>query len=193
MKNKEQSELSKTKIIEVACKEFSQKGYANVSLEEIVQQTGLTRGSLYHHFKSKKGLFQAVVEELQNKVAKEVEKKAILQKDPWQALISGSMAFIQTMLNDEYRRILIVDAPTVLGWSMWEEIDDEHSEKHLKEHLTYMVEMGELKDVSIDGLTSILSGSMNEAVMWIGKSKDVETATHEAEVIIEHILRAFKK
>ncbi|WP_025027784.1 TetR/AcrR family transcriptional regulator [Caldalkalibacillus mannanilyticus] len=193
MKNQEQSELTKARILEVAYKEFSQKGYANVALEEIVQQTNLTRGAIYHHFKSKKGLFQAVVEELQKNVANEVEKAAILHEDNWQALIDGSMAFIRTMLNEEYRRILIVDAPTVLGWNMWEEIDDKHSERHLKDHLTRMHEMGELKDISIDALSSILSGSMNEAVMWIGKKKDIDTAINEASVIIEHILRAFRR
>ena len=193
MKNHEQSELTKSMILEIACKEFSQKGYSNVSLEEIVQQTNLTRGSLYHHFKSKKGLFQAVVETLQKNVADGVEKAAMQESDPWQALISGSMAFIRTMLQDEYRRILIVDAPTVLGWSTWEDIDDENSEKHLKDHLLSMYEMGELIDVSVDALSSILSGAMNEAVMWIGKRNDIEIALNEASLIIEHILKSFKR
>lgn len=193
MKNSEQSYLTKTKILEIACREFSQKGYSNVSLEEIVKQTNLTRGSLYHHFKSKKGLFQAVVEDLQRKVADEVEKAAELENDPWEALISGSVAFIHTMLNDEYKRILIVDAPTVLGWNVWEEIDDENSEKHLKDHLSKMYEMGELIDVSIDALSAILSGSMNEAIMWIGKRDDIEKGLNEATVIIEHILKSFKR
>lgn len=193
MKNSKQSELTKSKILNTALKEFTQKGYAQVSLEEIVQQLNLTRGSLYHHFKGKKGLFQSVVESLQESVAIEVEKAAMLESDPWKSLISGSMAFIKHMLSDENQRILIIDAPTVLGLRLWEEIDDNYSESYLYDHLKNMSDAGELNNRSVEALTSILSGAMNEAVMWVGKSDNKEIAMTEAFDIIKQIILAFKR
>jgi AcrR family transcriptional regulator len=193
MKNAEQSEITKSKILRIALKEFSTKGYAGVSLEEIVEQLDLTRGSLYHHFKGKKGLFQALVESLQNNVAGEVEKAAMLKSDPWESLLAGSMAFIRTMISVENQRILIIDAPTVLGWKLWNEIDDANSESHLLDHLKSMKDSGELQNVSIEALTSVLSGAMNEAVMWVGKQSDTEAAIDEVSLIIKQIIYAFRK
>ena len=53
--------------------------------------------------------------------------------------------------------------------------------------------MGELIDVSMDALSSILSGTMKEAVMWIGKMEDKETALREVGYIVERMIYAFRR
>ena len=40
-------------IIEVAVKEFTERGYENTTMQNIAQKAGLSKGGLYHHFSSK--------------------------------------------------------------------------------------------------------------------------------------------
>jgi len=56
-------ELTRRKIIEKSLQLFSVKGYFNTSVSDILQATGLTKGGLYCHFKSKEEVWQAVYED----------------------------------------------------------------------------------------------------------------------------------
>ena len=53
---------TKEKIIQVAFNMFLQKGYKEVSLKQIVDAVGLTKGAFYHHFTGKEQLFRQIVE-----------------------------------------------------------------------------------------------------------------------------------
>lgn len=76
MNKKQQASLETSKkILAIARKHFSLKGYAETSLEEIVDELGMTRGALYHHFGNKKTLFTAVLAQIQSELGSYVEKK----------------------------------------------------------------------------------------------------------------------
>jgi AcrR family transcriptional regulator len=49
-------------ILEAAAGCFLQKGFKAVTMNELVQKTGLTKGAFYHYFASKELLFKAVIE-----------------------------------------------------------------------------------------------------------------------------------
>ena len=53
---------SKEHIITVACKLFLQKSFKEVTMKEIVEKTGLSRGAFYHYFESKEQLFLEVLD-----------------------------------------------------------------------------------------------------------------------------------
>jgi TetR/AcrR family transcriptional regulator, transcriptional repressor for nem operon len=53
---------SKEHIIKVACKLFLQKSYREVTMQELVKSTGLSKGAFYHYFESKEQLFLEVLE-----------------------------------------------------------------------------------------------------------------------------------
>lgn len=50
------------RILEVALKTFAHHGYAGASIQDIVDAAGVTKPTLYYHFKSKEGLFQALID-----------------------------------------------------------------------------------------------------------------------------------
>jgi len=52
---------SKEHILETAFILFMQKGFKAVTIEDIVEKTGMSKGAFYHYFTSKKDLFSEVV------------------------------------------------------------------------------------------------------------------------------------
>ena len=61
-RKEEYAEATRAALVEVARAEFAERGYADVSIEQIVQGARVTRGALYHHFEDKRALFRAVLE-----------------------------------------------------------------------------------------------------------------------------------
>jgi AcrR family transcriptional regulator len=83
-RSKEDAHETIVKLVEVARKHFTERGYAESSMEEMVAEAKLTRGALYHHFGSKKGLFQAVLESIQTEIGERVEAEAAQSDDAWE-------------------------------------------------------------------------------------------------------------
>lgn len=191
-KTKEETDRTIQQLITIATQLFSEKGYAAVSLEEIVEEANLTRGAVYHHFKNKKGLFLAVFEYAQEQIAQEINKVDEDSEDLWEQLIEGSRIFIDATSKESIFRIVLIDGPAVLGWQTFREIDQENSMNLLQEQIEFMQERKELKKVPVAALTHILSGAINEASLWVAEQKNREEALKEAMVAIEGMLEGFK-
>jgi len=52
----------KYQIMEAALSVFVRKGYANTRMDDIVKESGLSKGAIYHHYKSKKDLFLSLID-----------------------------------------------------------------------------------------------------------------------------------
>ena len=51
-----------SQIMEAAMKVFTQKGFASARVDDIVRESGLSKGAIYHHYKGKKDIFLALIE-----------------------------------------------------------------------------------------------------------------------------------
>jgi len=65
-RTKEEAEATRRQLMDVALKVFSTRGYAAARLSDIAAEAGVTRGAVYWHFKSKKGLLFAILTEMAN-------------------------------------------------------------------------------------------------------------------------------
>ena len=166
MKKEEATLKTTSLLIKIARRHFTDYGYFDVSLERIAEEGNVTRGAVYHHFKSKKGLFTAVLENVQKDVAEYVLKEAMKSDDSWQQLILGSVGFVKGANIKENRRILLVDAPAVLGWETWRKFDKENSMSVLHDHIVDLKEEGYLHDdVDTELMTYSISGATNELAL----------------------------
>lgn len=190
-RSKEEALATIGHLLEVARKHFTDRGYADSSMEEMVAEANLTRGALYHHFGSKKGLFQAVLESVQAEIGERVEAEAIQSDDAWEQLIAGCRAFVAAAVEPRNRRILLVDGPAVLGWEAWRRMDEENSMRHLREQLGLMQRQGVLKPVPLDAMTHFLSGALNESVLWIAQGEDDARSLEETMTVISHFMKGF--
>jgi len=193
MTKAQQREATTARLIEIACEVFTQNGYASASTEEIVQLAGVTRGALYHHFGSKEGLFQAVLGHLQRQVAQRIDTVTADHQNIWEQVIAGCMVFLEVSLEPQVQRIMLIDAPAVLGWSLWRELDAQNSMKSLREGLAELIDQKQLPQLPLDALTHLLSGAMNEAALWIAQSDDPKTTLDEAKQALKYLLTTLRQ
>lgn len=170
---------------------FAERGYAQVSLADIVSMAGVTKGALYHYFGSKLELFRAVVAEVHGEVAERVAAAAP-DADPWTQLLAGCRAFLTASTASGVQQVMLVDAPAVLGWSEWRRLDAESSARHLEDVLARLIEDGVVAERRLGPLVSLLSGAMNEAVLALAHSDDLDSDLDATMAVLTRLLGSLR-
>ena len=180
-------------LVAIARKHFKTRGYSSTALEDIAKEAGMTRGAVYHHFDGKKGLFLAVFTDAQADIANriiEVDKSGL---PIWDRFISCNRIFLETCLDSDLQKIVLIDAPAVLGWDEWRKIDEAITLGILRSHLKELIDKGIIKPLPLEPLTHAISGANNEVLLWIAQSDDPKKAFDEALSIINEFLWSLRK
>jgi AcrR family transcriptional regulator len=193
-RKQEQSEATKAALISVARGLFAEKGYADTSTEEIVQGAGVTRGALYHHFRDKEDLFEATFEQVETEVTQRLmlaSAQGATGGDQWQGLLAGVRAFLEECRVPEVQQIVLLDAPSVLGWQRWREIEAKYGFGLVKTALQGAMDSGLIARQPVDPLAHMLLGALTEAGMMTARARnDAERA--EIEQTVTAILGALR-
>lgn len=190
-KNDLASIATTNKLIAIARKHFSLYGYEKTSLEAVVKEANMTRGALYHHFKNKKSLFLAVLNQVQYEVGENVEKEAMKSEDVWEQLILGCIGFVESATLESNKRILLIDSLNIVEWEEWRKMDNENSVSLLKEQLLTVKETGELVDLDVNLIAHMVSGALNDLSLHLAESTTPDRA--QMYKYIFHLLKGFKK
>ncbi|EPN9529449.1 TetR/AcrR family transcriptional regulator [Cronobacter malonaticus] len=168
-------EENRAKLIAAARKAFAEKGFAAASMDELTASVGLTRGALYHNFGDKKGLLAAVVAQVDGEMAQRAKAAAAGVEDPWETLIAEGVAYIRMALDEEVRRIVLLDGPAFLGdpaqWPSQNSCLDA-----TRETVTSMMARGIIKPVHADAAARLLNGAALNAALWVAASPQPEEA-----------------
>jgi AcrR family transcriptional regulator len=174
----ERTEVTRGRLITTARRLFSEKGFAATSTEEILSEAGVSRGALYHHFSNKTDLFQATFEAVEEELTAKLLETATAggETDPIRILELGFSAFLDQCVNPEVQRIVMLDAPTVLGWDTWHELDERYAFGTIKAVLAVAAETGRIEADAVDPLTHLLVGAVMQAGMVVARADDPTTA-----------------
>ncbi len=167
---------------------FATRGYADVGTEEIVRSAGLTRGALYHHFGGKRDLLEAVYEQIEGEITREIAAGALAGPDPLAALRAGAEAFLDQCLDPEVQRIVLLDAPAVLGWERWREIGAKYGLGLVEGALTAGMDAGAIRRQPVRPLAHVLMGALDEAAMVVARAEDPRAAREEMEPVLAGLL-----
>jgi AcrR family transcriptional regulator len=186
----EQAEATRAALIDAARPLFAERGYANVGTEEIVRAARVTRGALYHHFKGKDDLFLAVFEVVERELTERIAIQAAERSggDPLELLRAGANAFLDTTLEPEAQRIVLLDAPAVLGWEVWREVGERYGLGLVIATLEAAMEAGAITRRPVRPLAHILLGALDEAAMLVARADDDGVTRREAGETIEALL-----
>lgn len=164
--NQARSDATKTALIAAARQAFIARGYAGTSTPDLVEAAGVTRGALYHHFADKEALFRAAVEAEQAAMAGEIEA-APVRGSAVEALIAGGDAYLSAMAVPGRTRLLLIDAPAVLGRAEIDAIDARHGVRTLREGLQAAIEAGAIKPVPVEATSQLLGAAYDRAALAI--------------------------
>jgi AcrR family transcriptional regulator len=177
------SEATRGALVLASRRLFGERGFAGAPLEEVVREAGVTRGALYHHFPSKEALFLAVFEDVEQEVVARVRADAQGGADPRARVRLGMRAFLLACQDPAVQRIVLQDAPAVLGWEVWRAVDCDHFSAVLKDGLTRAMTEEQRRHRPVELLTQVLRGALTEAAQLGGRSGDPETLATVLEII----------
>jgi AcrR family transcriptional regulator len=186
----DRGQATRQRLIEVATELFADRGYEGTAIEAVLERAGTSRGSLYHHFAGKDRLFEAVVEAVHARVG-EATLVAVAASGETEAhglLRAAELAWIRLAGDPVVRRILLIDAPTVLGWRRWRDIEEQAGLGTLKEVLRDAADAGRVPAGLVDSFAHILLAAGNELALVIALADDVEAAQATAEAAIDEFL-----
>jgi AcrR family transcriptional regulator len=189
-RRQEYAETTRQALLAAARSLFARDGYAETSIDEIVRHERLTKGALYHHFKNKKELFDAVVDDFLAEMVAQVTSAVQSAADPWERAITALDVFLAGCLNPAYQRIVIHEAPAVLGWSAWREKEQRSGMALVATLLDDLIAANLIQRQPVELVAQILVAAIMEAALAITHSADPAATRKEARRVLERIIRA---
>ncbi|WP_230534271.1 TetR/AcrR family transcriptional regulator [Microvirga roseola] len=165
--NRERTETTRTALLDAARTLIVRNGYAGTSTPEIASEARVTRGALYHHFADKRDLFRAVLEREAEAVAAQIRDATPAAMPAMEALLAGSLAYLDAMAIPGRTRLLLVDGPAVLGLDEIAAIDAAHSARTLQEGLEAVMAASGDRSIPIPALAVLLSAAFDRAALAI--------------------------
>jgi len=187
-RNVARGEATRAQLIAIATRMFADRGYEEASIEAVLREAGVSRGSLYHHFASKEALFEAVAEDVETSVGAQTLAAARGSEGPVAALRAGFLAWIRLAGDPVVQRILLIDAPSVLGWDRWRAMEERHALGLIRAALQVIADEGKLRQELVGTLAHVLLASVNEVALLVARSDDKEAAMKAGGDAIDELL-----
>jgi AcrR family transcriptional regulator len=181
----ERGQATRAQVLEVAERLFTELGYDGTSIATVLAETGVSRGAFYHHFPSKEALFETVLESVEERVAATLQAAAAKEKDPADAIRAGCRAWLDLAADPTVLRITLIDAPSVVGWSRWREIDERHGFGLL---LAGLQATGRFPEPILHPVAHMLLAATLEAALLIARAGPRTKEARDARAGVEELL-----
>ena len=171
---------------------FVQKGYFNTSIGDLVATSGVgTRGAFYHHFKDKAELFRAVFEEVERDLTLRSLASPPSGADSWERLSAGLHGFLESALEPEVQRVMLLDGPVVLGWQDLRAIQEGNSIALINEMVRGAIAEGAIDDQPVGELTHMVVAALEEGALLVAHAKNPARARQRAAKVLDRLLLSF--
>jgi AcrR family transcriptional regulator len=189
------SEATRSALVDVAERLFSELGYSATSLDAIVAGADVTKGALYHHFSGKQAIFEAAFERVESRAAAGIATAMDGHQDPWKRAQAGLGAFLGAVQEPAYRRIVVSDGPSVLGHERYREQEERSTYKVVDEIVRSVLTTGDrvTDDDMLDTFTRIFFGAMSAAGGSVAVDDDPAAAAARAESAIGFIMAGLQR
>jgi len=183
-----QGRATRGQLIEVATRLFAEHGYEGTSIEAVLLAAGVSRGALYHHFAGKEALFEAVVSAVSEQVTVELTEAVQGCADPLDAMRTAAVAWIGLAADPVIQRVVLVDAPSVLGWDRWRAMDDGRTLGAMRAMLQAISDSGRLPAELVGPFSHMILAALDEIVMVIARAPDSTAAVAEGRMAVKALL-----
>ena len=170
-----------------ARKLFAQKGYSGANTNELVERARVTKGALYHHFENKKELYQAVVEDMEQELVERIEAAGAGLK-PWPRLSAMCTAYVDACRDPSLARMLVLEAPVVLGWKTWCNLEQKYE---VAAFARCLKECGGLHEPA-ETLAQVILGALTTGARVIATAEDPEAARSQVQQTIDRLIAGLR-
>jgi AcrR family transcriptional regulator len=168
----EHAEATRRAVLAAARSSFGRKGYAQASVEEIADAARVTKGAVYHHFASKEALFRVVYAEVEAEAQARTLEAGDPKAPPVEQIVAKVNAYLDAALDEEIRRITLIDGPALLGFEPDEVADQQQNQAGVRSFIAASIASGQLADLDPDVLTQLLGGLAWVAGLLIAHASD---------------------
>ena len=186
----ERSAATQRALVAAARRLWGERGYAEVSTPEIAEAAGVTRGAMYHQYADKAALFRAVIEAMDQEILERLEASVVAAqpKTPADTMHAMADAWLYIAREPEVRQLMLLDAPSVIGWREYREMSQNNSVEAAEALLKAAVEAGQLRPQPLRPLALVLLGALEEAAMYVAGAEDADQAGEEIRVVIRDLI-----
>ena len=168
--------LTRSAVIEAAERLFGSEGFGSTTMDDIAVEAGVTKGAVYHHFKSKREVFEAVFEAVSSDLAGAVMHEVRPRGDIIEMLMSSTRLFFDLCANPATSRILLQDGPAVLGPQDWQRLDARHFGGLVTASLRMAMDAGAITHQPLEPLSNIMLAAIQAAALNCAASPDFQSA-----------------
>jgi AcrR family transcriptional regulator len=189
-KRVEQGQATRAALIGVATGLFAANGYDRTAIPVVLDAAGVSRGALYHHFASKEALFEAVLQAVEAQATLKVTRAAGGATDPLDGLRRGCAAYLAMCRDPVVRQISLIDAPAVVGWERWREIDEQHAFGLVKAAIAAIAADGRVKPELVDVMAHMVLAALLEVALLVARADQGRIAIRRGKEAIDELLTA---
>jgi AcrR family transcriptional regulator len=183
-----QGRATRGQLIEAATRLFAEHGYEGTSIEAVLTAAGVSRGALYHHFAGKEALFEAVVVAISDGVTARLTETIRGCTDPVDALRTAALAWVGLAGDPVIQRVVLVDAPSVLGWERWRTMDNGQTLGAMKAMLQAVSDTGALPPELVEPFAHMVLAALDEIAIVVARAPEPVTAVAEGRMAVEALL-----
>jgi AcrR family transcriptional regulator len=182
----EMVEETRAKLIAAARYAFATRGFAASSMDDLTAAVGLTRGALYHHFGDKKGLLQAVIDQIDGEMLTKMRVAGEQADSRWERFLHESIAYIEMALEPEIQRIVLLDGPSVLGDpSRWP--NQTACLRTTTETIQALIDEGVVRPMDAEAAARLINGAALNAALWVAAADDPPIVLLKAVEAFRHL------
>ena len=181
---KQRSETTRRTLLKAFRASFLKRGFDKTTTQDVLAETGLSKGALYHHFKSKTEVMEAIYETESHGAIKRALHSVDGEASPLARLRAACLAWTQEIRTPTIARILFEIGPSALGTRRAKEIEDGLSLMHFEALLTDAQAAGEIAPTDTKLTAALLNAVVAEAALYTQRtginSSDTLAATIDA-------------
>lgn len=183
---------TRTAIIETAQGLFGSAGFDVTTMDDIAKKAGVAKGAVYHHYKNKREVFEAVFEAVSADLVATMLSKVDGDDDAVGMLVQSAQLFFDLCAEPQVSRILLQEGPAVLGHADWHRLDARHFGGLVTAALGSAMEAGAIREQPLAPLSRVILSAIQAAAIDCASQDDFDSAAKDYLIVFRGLLEGLK-
>ena len=186
----QRSDSTREKLLAAFKASFLKQGFEQTTVQSVLTETGLSKGAMYHHFRSKSEIIEALYEHESRSAIAKVFAVPTENTSALSRLKSVYLEWTKIVKDPNIASILFEIGPAAIGEQRAREIEDAASRQSIKRLLDKAIEAGEIAPPDPNLLISLLNALVAEAALY--QLRSGEDAQASLELTIDGMFLAMR-